>query len=363
MKKLLSASAFSAILLFSGCGDENATCRIDVQKDIDQGKFESAIEKLNGSCKDTYNESDRLYSLATAYMGESGYGISDAIRIMIEANDNSGNGSFTSFTQSIDDNKKENSLELLTKSKNYFLRSLDPSITDTNQLFKKYCSNEQDFNNSRISNACFYVGFDEVVRTSVTVGGLTKDLTKTLEAIDSDDSTEVPLDMKVSLDALAWATNQTIKNGSTIDAKDVTITNTPYRALTITNNGETFYRLADADAPSSSSSTIFTQGYCTTDGDKTACEGIENDDGSIDTTVAGADKCYACPVSLDENTSGAKVTELLVETLNNGTDSILSITDDEDIAQSIEEFKEEITGDKNKDITVSDIIDYLNAEK
>lgn len=352
-------------MLLGGCGSEETSCRIDVQKDIDQGNFDAAISKLNGSCASTFNENDRLYNLATAYMGKAGYGVSDVIKVMVEADDNSNSGSFSTFTKSINKNKKSDSLDLLGQAKSYFLRSLDPSVTSVQTLFNKYCSRSgSKFVDPRIKNACFYVGFNDVIRTSVTVGELTKDVDKVVDAIDTKTSSAIPIDMKVSLDALAWATGNSIQNGSTVTpGAPQSIKGNKYIPLVLINNGETFYRLADAKAPDKNSSTILTDGYCTASGDTSACAGIEKPDGSIDTSkIPSGTTCYACPVSVESNASTAKVADLLVEALNNGTDSILSISNDPDLEDSVKKFKKEVTGSENGRVTIDDIMKYLNAK-
>lgn len=364
MKKLLSVSAVAAIMLLGGCGNQDASCRIDVQKDIDTGNFDAAVAKLEGSCKTAYNESDRLYNLAAAYMGKAGYSVSDVIKVMVDANNNNANNSFTTFINDINKNRRSGSLDLLAQAKSYFLRSIDPSVANVQTLFTQYCESNNSTSGSRASNACFYVGFNDVIRTSVTVSQLTKDLNTTLAAIDAGNNGQVPLDMQVSVDALAWAAGKSVQNGSTIMPQNVTtIKGQSYRPLVITNNGETFYRLADDAAPSATSSTILTDGYCSADGNKSACTGIEKSDGSIDTTkIAAGVTCYACPISVENNSSSGKVTDLLVEALNNGTDAILNIANDPDIAQSVKDFKKEVTGSPDGNITVDQIINYLNAK-
>jgi len=48
--KLFSASLLAATVMFSGCGDDKTTCRIDVQKAIDEGRYDNAISNLEGKC-------------------------------------------------------------------------------------------------------------------------------------------------------------------------------------------------------------------------------------------------------------------------------------------------------------------------
>ncbi len=365
MKKLLTISAVMAMIFLSGCGEESSTCRIDVQRDIDKGNFQSAISKLDGSCKSAFTPSDRLYNLATAYMGESGYGVSDVIKIMVEADDNNDDNGFTTFTKSVSKNRKENSLDLLGQAKTLYLRSIEPDSNDTKALLSQYCRKVKRTDapyNSRIQNACFYAGFSDIVKSGVALTQLTNNIDDALKAIEDNNVNEIPLDMKANMDALAWAIGAEIQNGSTIEAKAIRIKNIAFKHLQLSLDGETFYRLAQENAPNQKSSTILTSGYCDINGSKTPCEGIENEDGSIDTTKPAAASCYACPISFESNTSST-VTEMLVDTLNSGLDSIDELTNDEEIKDSVRKFKKEITGSEDGNVTVDNIIDYLNAKK
>ncbi|SFV70171.1 hypothetical protein MNB_SM-6-43 [hydrothermal vent metagenome] len=363
-KKIIAISVATATLMFSGCGDgDKASCGIEVQQDIDHGNFDAAINKLKGSCSQAFTKSDLNLNLAAAYMGKSGYGVSDVIKIIMDANDDSSSNAFSSFTSSVSKNKKADSMPLLKKAQSYFLKSIaDGNNTSAGVL----CSPKvlKTTTNSRVQNVCLYVGINQTVTTANTISYLTKDVTTLTESINNKQNT-TPLDMQASLDALAWATGTAKTN---ITASDVNISldgNNPtaYKHLVViekdnNNNNLTFYRLANALSPSSNGTTVLTDGYCTADGNKTACEGIEdNATGAItDTSKA----CYACPVSFEDNNNSGSIAQLLVDTLNNGTDTISAISDDPDIEQSIKDFKTNITDGTDRNITVDDILKYLN---
>ncbi len=357
-QKILMIPAVAYILLLSGCGETDTTCKIDVQRAIDTGDFQTAISKLNGECAGAFSANDKLYNLATAYMGEAGYSVSEIVKMALVASDS--NNAFSSFVRKVAQNRNESSLELIKKAKKAYLLSIDPNSDETT-LFTQYCKNGNFVDSPRVSNACFYVGYNQIMLTSVSVSYLTENIDETLNAIDSSGS--VPDDMKASVDALAWASGQPTPypNNSTVTDSNVTINGISYKHLSVdlNNSGKIFYRLADSAAPSATSSTVVTDGYCTASGDKTACSGIENTDGSINTAAASAASCYACPVVIDG--SALTVTESLVDAINDGVDSIVSITSDPDIQQSVEEFKNDITNNAGADVTVTDIINYLNA--
>jgi hypothetical protein len=357
-KKVLAASIVAASLFLSGCGEESTSCRFNVQADLDEGNFDSAITALNGSCKDAFTASDRYFNLASAYMGKSGFGAIDVVNMVLDSSD-SNDSAFSALTRSVSENKKESSLEYLAEAKTYFLLSANPDANKSSVTTAVCDVNSSD---TRIDNACFYVGFAQTFQATTTVTYLTKDVDGLVDSINDNNKNETPIDMKASLDALSWATGATsLPNGSTITASAITIEGKAYKHLVVLQNGESFYRLADASAPSTESSTLVTNGYCDIDGNKSNCEGIEKADGSI---IENAPvECYACPVGGDNNSTN--VANLLVNALNGGTDVLSSVTDDEDIHKSIDEFVQDITGDSNAkagdvNVTLEQVLNYLN---
>jgi hypothetical protein len=359
-KKVLSTSMVVASLLFSGCGEESTSCRMDVQNDLDTANFDAVITALNGECATAYTASDRYFTLASAYMGKSGFGAIDVVNMLLDSDEGSGD-SFSSFTKSVDENKNTDSLEFLNTAQSYYLLSISPDGTATTDI----CKDSGISNDSRVVNACFYIGFNQTIQATTTITYLTKDINNLVDSINNVDDAETPIDMKVSLDALAWSVGESsLPNDSNVTSSLVNIEGKDYTHLELLQNGETFYRLADSSAPSESSSTLITDGYCLSDGNKTACEGLELADGSIDTSNENYASCYACPVtSLDTNSQN--VANLLVDTLNSGAGTIVGVTDDEDIKSSVDDFIKDITGEDNAsvdntNITIQDIIDYLN---
>ena len=359
-KKILAASLVAAAVLFSGCGNEDTTCRIGVQQAIDQGRYNDAIADLQGQCATAFTRSDLNMNLAAAYMGKSGYSVSDIADMLINS-DNNGSDAFASFISSVDKKKNPDSLPLLTKANNYFLYAIGQN---PNSDASTFCTieNINNSNDSRLTNACLYIGFNQTITAANTITYLTGNIDGLVESINDSNST--PYDMRASLDALVWATTSsyTPKSDTNITALDVNITNVPFTHIAVEydDNGskETFYRLAKSSVRDANNTTVITDGYCDSDGNRTACEGIENDDGSINTNLTAASSCYACPVMLDAN-STLSVADLLVNTLNGGSDTIAAVSGDADITNSIADFKEAITGSRDGNVTIQNIIDYL----
>ena len=360
--KLAGLAIASAVALtLTGCGDnEELNCRISVQKAIDEGRFDTAITQLEGECKNYFDQSDLSYNLATAYMGKAGFSLSDLLKIALDSGD--ADDAFAAFMSSIDKQAHDESMKFLNEAKRYYLESIG---MDSNTSLGDICDDPVLSEQVRVQNVCTYAPLALLTKSTITVSYLTNDVEKVAEVISNTDSIEdIPLDMKASTDAMAWAIGQTPPNDSNITAKPVTIKDKSYAHLNVVLQDKTFYRLAKDTTPSPTNSTILTNGYCTTDGNTTACEGIENEDGSIDTTNPAAAICYACPVDLGGDS--AAITDILVDTLNEGTDAITSIYSsqtDVDIEQSIADIKKDITGGEDRDVTVDDIIKYLNDEQ
>jgi len=369
-KKMIATSMVAASLFFAGCGEDSTTCRFDVQDAIDSGNFDTAISKLDGECAAAFSASDRYFNLATAYMGKAGFGAIDVVNMVLDSG-NTNNDAFSSLMRSVNGQRNDQSLALLNKAQTYFLLSADPQATAATVTPAVCDTNTTD---SRIENACFYVGFNQTFQATTTITYLTNDVDTLVDAVNSGNAgvATTPLDMQASLDALAWATGTSpLPNGSTITPSDVNISGSMYKHLIVDINDtnsvtHTFYRLADATAPSAASSTVITDGYCDADGNRTACLGIEdNTTGEIITAnLPTTYSCYACPVVIDGNNTQS-IAGLLVDTLNGGTDVLASVSNDADIQSSIDEFIQNITGDSNAtagdvNITIDQILNYLN---
>ncbi len=359
-KKILPSALLATVLMLSGCGESDSTCRIDVQNAIDTGNYNVAISLLEGECQTVYTLSDLNMNLASVYMGKSGYSVSDVADMLINANDTQ-NDAFSSFILSVDEKKNPDSLQLLTKAQEYYIAAI---AADTNSTVTELCSRENlDLNNdSRLENACLYISFNDTIKMTNTVTYLTGNVDQLVASLNND-ADITPYDMQASMDALAWLIDTTFspKEGN-ITAQDVNISNKSY-AHVVVNYGENgvFYRLGKSIVKGVANSTVLTDGYCDSDGNRTACEGIENEDGSINMANALASSCYACPVVFDDNGRTEDVVKLLVDTFNSGAETITAIVDDPDLTQSIDDFKVDIAGNADVNITVDDIINYLNG--
>ena len=360
LKKVLATSSVALSLILSGCGDNSdSTCRMDVQSAIDNGKYSQAIDALQGSCSSAFAKSDKNYNLATAYMGKAGLSASEVLQIIMDANNYSGSGNdntFSTFISSFNENKSENATLFLQDAQDFYLKSIAHDGKDT---ISALCT-QADLNSSdstRLSSACLYLGFNQTLQTVNTITLLTGDVGTLVSSLDSNSNT-TPLDMQASLDALSWATStNAVPNNFIVTPSNITINENNVTALSLVSpSGETFYRLAQSDLRDSKNSTILTKGYCDVNGSKANCSGIENSDGSINDTSLD---CYACPVDFGNN-SPQNVSDLLVNALNGGTDAIANVSNDPNIMDSVNSFKTDLGVRADANVTVQDILNYLN---
>lgn len=346
---LIHGLAFTAVLLLSGCGSDDATCRIDVQTAMDKSDFDAAVSKLEGECSSAFSTSDKNYNLALAYMGKAGYGVTDVLVNLLDANDDSNNDAFTTFASGLSATKQKDSSTYLQSSKEHLLLAL---TSDTNETLANLCTSASTSDNLRLRDVCFYYGFHQAVTTVDTISYLTGDINTALTSIN-ESAGNTPDDLQASLDALDFATGGTPGN---VADTDITINGLNYKHLDVTVNSKTFYRLATQTIPGS---TILTDGYCDENGSKANCEGIELSGGDINTTNPAATGCYACPVGIDTNSS-TDVVSVLVDALNEGTDAIANLSDDPDTQQSIDDLQTDIDTNHDGIISTQEMLDYLN---
>jgi hypothetical protein len=357
-KKLIASSLVAASVIFSGCGSSDTTCRFGVQNAIDKGNYDKAISDLKGQCSTAFTKSDLNMNLAAAYMGKSGYSVSDIADTLINSNKN-GSNAFTSFLDNVNGKKQPESLPNLYTAGDYFIAAIE---SNTTVPVSTLCSASviRSLDNSRRTNACLYIGFNETIKTANTITYLTGNVNSLVNSINSQQN-NTPYDMKASLDALAWSMSSNyVSKGANITAVDVNISGTRFAHVKVDygTNG-LFYRLAKSMTQDANNSTVVTDGYCDANGSKVNCTGIENADGSIDTANSNAANCYACPVVFDSNNTTLGVGELLVNSLNSGSETIAAVANDPDITNSIGDFKYEITGRRDGNVTIQEIINYL----
>lgn len=330
IKNILAASFMSAILLFSGCSSTSSEgeSRLEVQQLLDSGDYSAVIALLEPTDSTTTDE--EYLALASAYMGQSGFGFSDIVSLMTTSNSTGGSG-FASFSSSIAAGKSATALSDLGKAMNNYKKVVPDCNVAT------LSASAQD--------VCLFVGLSSMVKTATTLSYL-GDLSNFGGGVSNNELNASVIAMKYAFDG-----NNTLGYVDTT-ASVVTFTSTnTYKPLAVTVNTVPYYYLMTPTV-AGGAQTIITDGNCTQD--FTACATANNTD------------CYACPVNRSSNPlDELTVATILVDILNNGLDAIIGAVGadaNSTIAADIEQYKLEITGSTTGTVTVQNIIDYINLQ-
>jgi len=365
VKKQLSVAAAvlaAGLLGLGGCGGSSDSCRLDVQRDMDDGNFNAVINTLepaDSSCRSEYAGNNFYLVLASAYMGKSGVAVSDFVQIAIDSGA-SGNDAFKAFISNVDQKTDVNSLGALSLAKasvKSFNGGVDLNCTPAAQADYSYYKKD----------ACMYAGMIGTVNASVTVSTLTTNVQGWIDdnATGTDDvnGNNNPDDMDAATCALNYAVdgNTTCQNDMTVMVKAPSVafkdqdgnTVNTYESIMVTVGGtktgqadKQFYKLISGVSGTATGSVAITDGSCTADA-FAAC------------STADGTGCFACPITQELNATEITMTDTIVDGLNN-TDGILgSIDKDSDLYKAVAKLKEKI--DKNKDgvITTAEVIEYL----
>jgi len=318
ISKVLAISTVTAMLLFSGC-DNEAEDRMITQQMLDSGDYDGVISNLED--KELKTDEDNL-KLASAYMDKAGFSTTDLVSIISSAEEGNDEVSFASFVTSIEENKDAQTLDNLQKAIEYYSKLVDvtklsPSLTnDYNDDIE-----ELDLDTNELFLGLAYI--TKVASVLSYMGDVSK-----LEESGDDEN------LLASGCALAkvYAPSDIPSECASVNYAGTTVINdTTYTPIEVVlSNGLGSYNLLATQDRTQLVLTDYT----------TVC----NDN-------------YPCPVK-DENLT---VLEALLDTLNSSFDFILSAAPD-DVKEDIESYRAEINTDYNPNISVVELINYLNAE-
>jgi len=330
-KNIVYSTALVMGLLLSGCGssDSEGESRLSTQQMLDKGDFEGVIASLEGSTQTLTTDQNIL--LGMAYLGKSGATLTNIITLLDESGDST--NQFATFVTKLSDKGEKTALPDLSKSKEFFIKALG-NID---------CNNEDDTLTTSQKDICTFAGLSDTTKSALTVSYLL-DKDK-IDTFDSD--TESDDKLTASTCAMAYAFDRTrdddcipFVEGSTVI---FTQSQKTYRELTVTVNSEDYEFLLTDTAPQA---TVVTDGFCSNN-DFTTRQDLSKDE------------LFSCPVVTSPDEEEITAMDTLVETLNNGLDSIQA-EEGSELADDIEEIRAEIA--TNGTIDEEDIIDYLNRQ-
>ncbi len=313
INKILTISALTAILLFSGC-DNDAEDRMSTQLMLDSGDFDGVIESLEN--KEDRTADDNL-KLASAYMDKAGFSSTDLISIISNTDTNN---SFASFIVDVSENKTSETLDDLQKAIEYYtlVISGDSSIR----------SREYTEENTDLGSTELFLGLAYIAKVA-TVLSYMGDVTKLEDVgIDGDLAASGCAMMKV------YASNENVEGcASTSYTGTISINDYQYEKLDVVldnGDGNTYHYLATNNK-----------------------EHLVLTDYKTDCNNTG----YPCPVD-DENLT---VMGALLDTLNSSFDFIINAAP-EDVKGDIEDYRDEINLDNDPKISVTEFVNYINTE-
>jgi hypothetical protein len=280
--------------------------------------------------------------LAAAYMSRSGLSLDKVIQTICDSSNDS-DSPFMAFIQSVDYATKGCSTALadVNKATDYHMLVIGDKCENPNLL--------NDFE----KDVCLYKGLTQTMEAANTINYISSDSSIT----DEDEGVDNRL--KASSCAMQYAFNGVINDCSITEVDSVTFSqsNKKYDRIAVYTNGEEFEYLLTQSSTKNTRELVVTNGFCT------LTDFSSRDDISIST-----EKYYACPITTNSSESDITTTNSLIDSLNEGTDTIIAVGENHlDLVNTINQFKEEIytidEDDTTKDlIDVNDMVTYLNTQ-
>jgi len=335
MKKIVITALLGLSLTLTGCGssDSEGESQLETQQMLDNGEYAAVIAKLESTASST---SDYL-SLAAAYMGKAGFSLSSIVGLVATSAESGDDSTFASFIESTQ-----------SASNSQSLKDLDTAVVYYQKVLENKCLDENATLSGAESDLCLYVGLSQVSQTAVAISYITGDVNVLNDNNGSDDK------LTASLCAMQYAFDGTQDTNCSFSSEsNVTFIQSgkTYGDVNITVNGNQYeYLITGSVIPRS---TVITNGLCSLTDFSTRVDDIN------DTSY------HVCPIDETNSTIETTTEEILVQALNEGTDTIGAAVSD-DVSADVEQFKLDILAangrenDTNTTITIEDIIKYLD---
>lgn len=310
IKKVLTVSAVTAMLLFSGCNND-AEDRMNVQQNLDSGNYEAVIEYYSDVSIEDMTD-DELLSVASAYMGNAGFSATDLITLVSPA-DGEEDASFETFISSVDEQKSDTAIEDLQKAIEYYSAIEDNDLSDLLNAAPSLASDTPDL--SDVDSNKLFLGLAYITKVATVFGYFGDVQTWNETGSDNDLSASACAMVYLYEESLASGCDSVVYNGTTaIDGVD-------YTNVEVTFNGTLYNRLANSDA----SELVLT---------------------NYDTNL---------PVQDDQLT----VKEALIESLNLGFVAVEAAAPD-DVKEKVIKYRDKIDTNGDTEITVSEFAIYID---
>jgi len=363
LKNIITTSLVVSTLIFSGCEtDSEGESRLETQNMLDSGNFIGVINKL----EDKASTNEEYLMLANAYMGKAGFSLLEVATNMSKSDNDD-------MITILADSAKYNSTLDLEKAEQYYKKVVGKDTCDLN--------NNETLDASQ-KDVCLFIGLAASTKTASTLNLLVGDMD-----VFSEDSGVVDYQLDASACAMQFAfdnnmSKTTLKDCEIVVKDDVNFTtiNKIYKAIDVVVKADDIktkyeFLLTDEDKLTHTRSTVLTSGYCTN----------ESFTPRYDEKNISIENLYVCPINEDADVNDTTTTDVLLDALNGGLDSITAAVpdgeDNDDIQNSVDEFKcDVLIGEWNEDtnectdstgttinvnenyIDEQQLIDYLNSQ-
>ena len=347
LKKIVTSALLCSALLLSGCGDNEAEDVLQTEQDIDKGNYEAIIAKYDEGVASTNEE---YMALAAAYMQRAGLGLSDLMLVIADSTEDEESEAFAAFVKSTTKSSSRTALSDLSKASSYYANVV-PNCSGN------ILSSSQE-------DACLYRGLVETLKAASTIGYIADDI----EDFGSGGGSDAKLTSTGC--AMEYALTNSFDNSKcTLSSSEKNITfqsGITYSSVDFTVDGHRFeHLLRRVDGVKN---TVITNGFCTLESFDTRVEdlsGLEN----------GTLQYHVCPITQSAQEDEMTTEALIVDSLNDGVESMRGIATD-DMQNDIDEFKCEVLGGTyqsygesgsctiniSRDVTTQDVINYLEKE-
>ena len=306
IKATIGLSLIASLLMLSGCGDNAAESRLKAQQALDKGNYTNAIATLEA--KQNKSSEDKML-LASSYMGEAGFSLTDTVSIVSKSTDVT-TDFYANFSKNVADAKDPQTLQNIQKAIAYY-----NSIGTTQSR-----ANIADIT---IGDRDLYLGLAYLIKATVAVGYLG-------DVADLQSSQTIGSDMLASSCAIVniYAPTSALPTGCTEVTRVPIDGYTRVDVLLDNGNGKVFSRLANA--------------------------------GATELLLTDYRAKTLTPIQVDGKDVSIK--DVLVDTINDAFTLIERIAPD-DVKSDIDKFKTDIGVDANGKISSQTISDYIAKNK
>lgn len=311
IKRMTILSLIGAILILSGCGNNEAESRLKAQQALDKGDYSTAINALESKSIKT-SEDNML--LASSYMGKAGFSFTDTIGIVSKsATSNSvDSDAFANFSKSVADSKDPATLQNIQKAISYYNAvSTTTSRANVSTVV------------SSIGDRDLYLGLAYLTKATVAVSYLGN-------VLELQNSQTVGSEMLASACAIVdiYASSSSLPTGCTKVSRVKSGNYTRLDIILDNGNGKIFSRLANLNA----------------------------------TELLLTDYTAKTLVAIKIDSKDVSIKDVLVDTINNAFTLIEEIAPT-DMRGDIRKFKNEIGVDFSGKVSSKTLSNYISNNK